>query len=97
MVVTLFLSFYLKRRYWRFIDTVRAAHAQQGTGEGIARERAVKLRRYAFVLLFALPLVLTMAAMEADPWLAPLAAAAAAISGSAGVVIERWLFLAEAS
>ena len=96
VVIGLFLSFYLKRRYWRFIDAVRAVHATQGTGDGIARERAVRLRRYAFVLLFALPLVLTMAAIEAASWPAALAAAAAALSGSAGVAIERWLFFAEA-
>ena len=100
VVMTLFLSFYLKRRYWRFIDAARTASASDTTtpetGHRLARERAVRLRRYAFVLLFALPLVLTMAATEAAPWLAALAAVAAALSGSAGVVIERWLFFAEA-
>lgn len=108
VVVGLFLSFYLKRRYWRFIDAVRAASmsenatgseadAARETGDPISREHAVKLRRYAFVLLFALPLVLTMAAMEASQWPAALAAGAAALSGSAGVVIERRLFFAEAA
>ena len=108
VVVALFLSFYLKRRYWRFIDTVRTvsipenatgpdADAAGETGDPISREHAVKLRRYAFVLLFVLPLVLTMAAMEASQWPAALAAGAAALSGSAGVVIERRLFFAEAT
>ena len=104
-VLTLFLSFYLKRRYWRFIDAIRAAPGQDDDGTApvaqetdcrIDREHAVKLRRYAFVLLFALPLVLTMTAMEAAPWLAALAALAAALSGSAGIVIERLLFFGEA-
>ena len=95
VVMTLFLSFYLKRRYWRFIDAIGAEPASE-TGYRLAREQAVRLRRYAFVLLFALPLALTMAATEAAPWPAALAAVAAALSGSAGVVIERWLFFAEA-
>ena len=101
VVVGLFLSFYLKRRYWRFIDAVRAVPTPETgtaeTGDPIARERAVRLRRYAFVLLFVLPLVLTMAATEASQWPAALAAVAAALSGCAGVVIERWLFFAEAA
>ena len=116
VVVTLFLSFYLKRRYWRFIDVVRAistaetsnepssaderrAHieAARETGDSIARERALTLRRYAFVLLFVVPLVLTMVAMEATHLPAALAVAGAALSGTAGVVIERRLFFAEAA
>ena len=103
-VLTLFLAFYLKRRYWRFIDAVPAApgpvdetaRAAREMDCRIDRERAIKLRRYAFVLLFALPLILTMTAMEAAPWLAALAALAAALSGSAGIVIERVLFFGEA-
>ena len=101
VVVALFLSFYLKRRYWRFIDAVGAVSTPETgfaeTGDPIFRERAVRLRRYAFVLLFVLPLVLTMAATEGSQWPAALAAAAAALSGSAGVVIERRLFFAEAA
>ena len=108
VVVTLFLCFYLKRRYWRLIDAIRAVSTPESTTEpggtggaetdhSIDRERAVKLRRYAFVLLFALPLVLAMAAIEAAPWLAAPGAVAAALSGSAGVVVERWLFFAEAA
>ena len=100
VVVALFLSFYLKRKYWRLIDAVRAVsppEAETGeSGHRIARERAARLRRYAFVLLFALPLLLAMAGMEAEPGPGALAAVAAALSGSAGVVIERWLFFAEA-
>ena len=98
VVVALFLSFYLKRRYWRFIDATGAAatpHATQETGWRIARKQVARLRRYAFVLLFALPLALTMAAMETG-WIAATATVAAALSGSVGVAIERWLFLAEA-
>ena len=101
VVVALFLSFYLKRKYWRFIDAVRAVSTPEAeTGESghrIARERAVKLRRYAFVLLFAVPLVLTMVAMEANHPIAAPAVVGAALSGTVGVVIERRLFFAEAA
>ena len=104
LVLTLFLAFYLKRRYWRHIDAVAAGpggndetrHLARELDCRIARAHAVRLRRYAFVLLFAVPLVCTMAAMEAAPWRAALAALAAALSGSAGVVIERRLFFGEA-
>ena len=100
VVIALFLSFYLKRRYWRFVDAAHTAPASDAatleTGARLARKQAVKLRRYAFVLLFALPLALTMAGTEAAPWPAALAAVAAALSGSAGLAIERWLFFAEA-
>ena len=100
VVVALFLFFYLKRKYWRFIDAVRAVSTPEAewgeSGHWIARERAARLRRYAFLLLFALPLLLAMAGMEAEPGPGALAALAAALSGSAGVVIERWLFFAEA-
>ena len=94
VVIALFLSFYLKRRYWRFMDAAHAAMPEMD--ERPAREQAVKLRRYAFVLLFVLPLALTMAGTESASWTAALAAVAAALSGSTGLVIERWLFFAEA-
>ena len=124
VVVATFLAFYLKRRYWRFIDAAPAsATPESATGLGglgrvrlldptpdrttfvtqemvyrIARKHARKLRRWAFLLLFAAPLVATFAAAELEG--APLLAGAAALLGaagaSAGAVIERWLFFAEA-
>ncbi|MCY4429433.1 MAG: dimethyl sulfoxide reductase anchor subunit [Rhodospirillales bacterium] len=65
-------------------------------GYRIARKHAATLRRHGYLLLFALPFVLTVAAVTTVSWMAACAAAAAALSGSVGVVVERWLFFAEA-
>jgi DMSO reductase anchor subunit len=68
-------------------------------GYRIARRHADKLRRVAQGLAFALPLVLTEAAALASDIIGPFATVAvliAALSGTAGIAIERWLFFAEA-
>ncbi len=66
-------------------------------GFRVARKHALKLRRIALLLGLGLPVVLvgTGAAIGA-PGAAALVGAAA-ISGLAGIVIERWLFFAEAT
>jgi DMSO reductase anchor subunit len=66
------------------------------TGGGLAWSRARTLRRVAGGLLFALPLVLTVPQPLLGHTGAILAAAAATIAGGAGVLLERWLFFAEA-
>lgn len=122
LVVALFLAFFLKRKYWRFIDTTRGpATPESATGLGglgkvrlldapntqanfvqkemgyrIARKHAARLRRIAFIGLFAAPLVLSMAAVEASPSLAVLCTVLAVLSAGIGVAAERWLFFAEA-
>jgi DMSO reductase anchor subunit len=66
-------------------------------GFRIARKHAAKLRRLALLLGAAVPAVLTLALLFAlSGWAGALIALAAAISASAGVLIERWLFFAEA-
>ncbi|MGE0651892.1 MAG: dimethyl sulfoxide reductase anchor subunit family protein [Alphaproteobacteria bacterium] len=68
-------------------------------GYRIARRHAARLRRVAQGLAFALPLILTEAAALAGDMLGPFATVAvfiAAVSGTAGIAIERWLFFAEA-
>jgi DMSO reductase anchor subunit len=60
-------------------------------GYRVARRHAAKLRLIAALLGFALPLALTAAA-RAVPALGVLAA----LSAMAGVLVERWLFFAEA-
>ncbi|HYH38952.1 MAG TPA: DmsC/YnfH family molybdoenzyme membrane anchor subunit [Azospirillum sp.] len=60
-------------------------------GYQVARTHAAKLRRIAHAALFALPLLLSLAAL-ALPVLAVLAVPSAAV----GVLVERWLFFAEA-
>jgi len=66
-------------------------------GYQVARKHALKLRRIAAGLLFLMPLALILWAF------APLPAAAqfvlaltAAVGATAGVLVERWLFFAEA-
>ena len=122
VVIALFLAFYVKRKYWRLIDTVRSSSTPEtATGLGalgkvrlldppntqenfvqkemgfrVARAHVIKLRRIAFLGLFPAPLVLSMAAIELPGGLGDLCAVLAAVSASVGVLVERWLFFAEA-
>jgi DMSO reductase anchor subunit len=67
-------------------------------GYRIARKHAVKLRRVAQVLAFALPIALTGAAMlpALAGWPALGCSLLAAAFGTIGIATERWLFFAEA-
>ncbi|HYH23359.1 MAG TPA: DmsC/YnfH family molybdoenzyme membrane anchor subunit [Azospirillum sp.] len=65
-------------------------------GFRIARDHATKLRRVAGLALFAVPFVLALAAALGGPVVGTLAAAGAVLSAGLGVVVERWLFFAEA-
>jgi DMSO reductase anchor subunit len=82
----------------RLLDppNTQANYLQKEMGYAIARKHAEKLRRLAFGLLFALPLALVVAAVAATAWFATAANVLAALSASVGVIIERWLFFAEA-
>ncbi|TIS70562.1 MAG: dimethyl sulfoxide reductase anchor subunit, partial [Mesorhizobium sp.] len=65
-------------------------------GFRIARKHSAKLRRITQVLAFAVPAILLVIAF-ALPW--PFAAAAsllAALMQFVGMLVERWLFFAEA-
>ncbi len=66
-------------------------------GYKIARKHGRKLRRIAITAAFAVPLGLTLIAALIPPGLLPVVCAGlAAVSASIGVLIERWLFFAEA-
>ena len=66
-------------------------------GYQIARKHAEKLRCLAVLLLFVLPLLLSLMQFAPLPRALQLAfAAAAALSAAVGVLVERWLFFAEA-
>jgi DMSO reductase anchor subunit len=65
-------------------------------GFSIARKHAAKLRRIAIGLGFGLPFLLSLVPLLAPGWPSIVAALAAAILGTAGVFVERWLFFAEA-
>lgn len=72
-------------------------YLQQEMGYRIARKHAERLRLIAGVGGFLLPILLIAVQMLASQfWLGSLAALLAALVFSAGVVVERWLFFAEA-
>lgn len=82
----------------RLLDTPSMTEnfVQREMGFSIARKHAQKLRRICFFAYFLIPIVLTGLTSSAEPWLAIAGTLIAAISVSVGVVIERWLFFAEA-
>lgn len=65
-------------------------------GYTVARKHARRLRAIAHLMLFAVPLALVTAALVLAPLAAGLAAAAAVASLAIGLLVERWLFFAEA-
>jgi DMSO reductase anchor subunit len=65
-------------------------------GFQIGRKHAAKLRRIALLAAFALPFLLGLVPLLAAGWPAALAATLAAALASLGVLVERWLFFAEA-
>ncbi len=66
-------------------------------GYEVARKHADTLRLYAQVTAFAVPLLLTLAAwLSGGGAFAVMAAALAAVSVIIGLLLERWLFFAEA-
>ena len=88
----------------RKVRHLAAPHTQENfvmreMGYRIARKHALRLRRTAQALAFLVPLVLTELAMflpAMNPLLGTILAFAGALSGTAGVAVERWLFFAEA-
>ncbi len=105
-VVALFFAFYVKRGHWREVDRSEARQRQIVTGPGEDRggdqpafyvppERTRRLRRMAFIFMLAVPLALNLVGMGEAAWLAGLCAVAAALSGTAGIVIERWQFFTD--
>jgi DMSO reductase anchor subunit len=65
-------------------------------GFQIARRHARRLRRIALAVGLAVPLILTVAAMFLPRWVAVALGVPAAGAALVGVLVERWLFLAEA-
>ena len=68
----------------------------QEMGYQIARKHRVRLRTIARLAGFALPALLTLVALFASAGTGALAAALAVASAALGLVVERWLFFAEA-
>jgi DMSO reductase anchor subunit len=65
-------------------------------GFTIARKHAEKLRTLSVFFLFVAPLVLTVIALLTGGVVAALVIAFAVLSAAVGVLVERWLFFAEA-
>src|SRR5690606_36899874 len=66
-------------------------------GFRVARKHAARLRRISSALAFLLPFLLTVAAaLAGSRWTGSFLAVLAVLSALAGVLIERWLFFAEA-
>ena len=65
-------------------------------GFKVARKHADKLRRIAHLLGFATPLALSLLAMALSGYLALAAVVVAWGACSLGILVERWLFFAEA-
>jgi len=65
-------------------------------GYEVGRRHAGKLRQITFLLLFALPVLLLLAALASPAPASGIISGSAAVSAVIGVLIERWLFFAEA-
>ena len=114
------VAWWLKERYWRFIDTAAApSTVESATGLGrrgrvrmleppnteenyllkemgfrVARKHRLRLRFVARIAGFLVPMLATAVALFG---LFPLLAAfLAVLSAALGLVVERWLFFAEA-
>ena len=72
-------------------------YVQREMGFQIARKHAEKLRRLTVLLAYALPFVLVLLSLILPPALDIIACLLAVASGYAGVLMERWLFFAEAT
>ena len=71
-------------------------YLQQEMGYRVARKHAARLRLIALVMGFAVPAALSLLALVAGGWTAAGLAVVAALLAYIGVLIERWLFFAEA-
>ena len=82
----------------RLLDAphTEANYLMREMGFRLARKHGQKLRRLVHLAGFALPLLLSAIAFATTGWIAGLAAVLAALLASLGIVVERWLFFAEA-
>ena len=71
-------------------------YLQKEMGFVIARKHAQKLRRICIGLCFVLPLVLTLSTIVLSSTYALIAGYTSILSVALGVLVERWLFFAEA-
>jgi sulfite dehydrogenase (quinone) subunit SoeC len=86
---------------WGKVRLLEAPHSEENylmreMGHAIARRHAGRLRRISLVVAFACPLALTLPTLWIPGPAASAASLIAAALGLLGVLIERWLFFAEA-
>lgn len=74
----------------------QANYVMREMGFKVARKHAEKLRRLSAYLLFLIPIVCLLLLLMVSAFTAPFFALVAVLAMGAGVVIERWLFFAEA-
>jgi len=84
------------------IRSVEWPHTEQNyvlkeMGYRVGRKHSQILRRLTIALAFVVPLVSFAAAHSLFGWTSTVLVLVAAISGSMGVLVERWLFFAEAN
>jgi DMSO reductase anchor subunit len=65
-------------------------------GFAIARKHRVRLRRIVRLFAFALPALFTLLALAVGGVIGVVAAGLAVLGAALGLVVERWLFFAEA-
>lgn len=65
-------------------------------GYKVARKHAEKLRKLILLLAFVIPVILSLMALLVSPIPATLLALLALVSTGVGIIMERWLFFAEA-
>lgn len=73
-----------------------ANYLMREMGFVVARKHAKRLRGIVVIAGFAFPAILVLAALALPFWAATAAAILAALLGTMGILIERWLFFAEA-
>ncbi len=83
------------------VRLLQSPHSQKNyllkeMGFRVARKHAEKLRRLSLLSGFVLPFILTLTAAGTPPLPAVASAVFAVIFSAMGVIIERWLFFAEA-
>ena len=83
------------------VRLLEAPHSEENylmreMGHSIARKHAGPLRLIALLLAFALPLAFTLMGILFPGWPAIALTVLAAGSGMIGILVERWLFFAEA-
>jgi DMSO reductase anchor subunit len=121
-LIVVLMSWWIKERYWSFIDTNSARstvatatllgsrgkvrmleppHTEENyllneMGFRLARQHRERLRRVARLAGFAAPAFLSLLALLLGGLIGGIAAGLALASAALGLVVERWLFFAEA-